>query len=110
MDLQGQAPATATAPGLYASAARDDRAGEVILKVVNSAATDLEAAIDFAGARRLGGSGRAQVLTSGALADENSLTEPRKVAPEESRFRTSSKSWVQRFPRWSLTVMRVPCR
>jgi alpha-N-arabinofuranosidase len=97
VQIDGQPPATAAAPGLYASAVRDDRTGEVILKVVNSAATDLDAYVDLAGTGRVRGSGRAMVLTSGALADENSLAEPRKVAPVESRFRTGGTSWKHRF-------------
>lgn len=110
LEIRGQEPATAKSPGLYASAVRDEAAKEVILKVVNSAADDREAVIDLRGAGRVDRSARATVLTSGALADENSLGEPRKVAPVESRIRLGGASWTQRFPRWSLTVLRIPTR
>jgi len=51
--------------GLFTSAARDDKSGDVILKVVNVFFESLAAQIELKGAGALTGSGKAVVLTSG---------------------------------------------
>jgi alpha-L-arabinofuranosidase len=95
--------------GLYASASLDQRAGEVILKLVNTAASAREVNINLAGAAKVGAGGRAFVLSSADLKAENSLSEPAKVAPAERQFAASGQFAYTLAPH-SLTVLRVPAQ
>src|SRR5215207_1219435 len=92
---------------LYASASLDNRAGEVILKVVNTSSSSKEVRVRLAGARGVGGGGKAFVLSSNDLKAENSLDEPTKVAPVERPLSVSSGEFTHTFAPRSLTVLRV---
>jgi alpha-L-arabinofuranosidase len=94
---------------LYASAALDERAGEVILKVVNTAAAAREISVNLAGAGKVGQRAKAFVLSSPDLKAENSLSEPAKLAPAERQFAVASGRIAYTFAPQSLTVLRVPC-
>jgi len=93
---------------LFLSAARDDRKAEIILKVVNPGPAPVAIAVEFTGAARIGRTGEATVL-SGSPADENSLQEPRRVAPARERIETGQKMNYQLKPH-SMTVLRVPAK
>ena len=66
---------------LHASATRERSSGDIILKVVNASSQALATDIGFSGVARLTGPARAVVLTAEKPTDENSLTNPAKVAP-----------------------------
>jgi alpha-L-arabinofuranosidase len=92
---------------LYASAARDEKAGDLILKVVNPGDTAEETDIQFAGASNLHGEAATTVL-SGDLSDVNSLDAPRNIAPAESKVMIDGPNFKHTFPPRSFTVLRVP--
>lgn len=94
-------------PRFYASATRDQKAEEVILKIVNATEQAVEAEIDLAGTRKVKSRAQATVLTSSQLTDENSLAEPRKVSPVSVRLKVSGPVFRHPFPARSLTVLRV---
>ena len=79
--IDGRSPASSKSPGLYASASFDRKANEVILKVVNSAAEPVTTAMSIKGAGKIATQATAIVLAGAKLADENSIAEPRKIAP-----------------------------
>lgn len=92
---------------LFASAMRDDRTGEVILKVVNTTSSPRELRVDVAGSSGLSKTGTAFELASEDLDAENSLDEPTKVAPVERQFAVAGNEIVYRVPPTSLVVLRV---
>jgi alpha-L-arabinofuranosidase len=92
---------------LYASASVDNRAGEVILKVVNTSSSGREVRVQLAGARGVGRGGKAFVLSSNDLKAENSLDEPTKVAPVERPLAVSSGDFTHTFAPRSMTVLRI---
>ena len=97
-----------TTKAIYASATRDTAAGEIILKVVNTAPAPTETTIDLEGVARLSGPARSIVLTSENPDDENSLTEPRKVTPRTEELALPGPRFTRGFPGNSLTVLRIP--
>jgi len=100
--------ATAAAQnGLYASAALDERTGDVIVKVVNTAATVRPVRVAFDGMTATG-AGRMQVLLSADLQAENSLDQPTRVAPMESAVTLNGTELRLDLPPQSVTVVRVP--
>ncbi len=94
-------------PSLYATASREEKSGEVIVKVVNSAADPLEATVQLQGAGKLAGKADVTVLAGANLADENSIAEPKKVAPVTSSIEGVGPEFQYTFKPWSVTVLRI---
>jgi len=100
--------AAATNEELFASATRDQATGDIIVKVVNSAAVSAETEIDLQGAGKLSGTVKATVLTSANPLDENTLEEPVKVIPRTGAQTISGARFIRSFPGNSVTVLRIP--
>lgn len=103
---------------LFVSASLDTKSSEVILKVVNTAATPRAIRINLVGAAKVGAVARAVVLASNDLSVENSLDAPKRVAPVkhelalpapfEPRVKPADSQLTHSFAANSLTVLRVP--
>lgn len=91
---------------LYASATRDDAAGEVIVKLVNGEAEDSAVEVNLTGASKVGPSAKLLVL-KGDLRDENSFDQPRKVVPVPGELAVIGPHFTHTLPPNSLTVLRV---
>lgn len=98
--------ATATA-GLYTTAALDEAAREVVLKVVNAGRRPSDLAVRLQGFQSLAGKGRLTVLSAG-LADENPVGAPPKVAPATSEVDIPGPEFIRTLPPQSLTILRLP--
>jgi len=92
---------------LYASAAKEEKSGDIILKVVNANLGPLETELDLTDAKNLTGNGNAIVLTSDEPTDENSLYEPTKVSPKTEEVDFTGTSLTRSFPGNSFTVLRL---
>lgn len=92
---------------LYASATRDEKTGEIILKVVNYSDQAQDTTVRFDGIIRVHPDATAIVLTAPSPDAENSLDDPRKVAPVEKPFRCPGPTFSYTFTPYSLTVLRV---
>ncbi len=93
---------------VFASATRDNASGEIILKVVNAAATATETEINLSGARKLARDGKAIILTSASAKDENTLDAPTRVAPRTELVAIPGERFSHAFPGNSFTVLRIP--
>ncbi len=107
VEVSGQQPPSSKQPGLYVTASRDEKAGEVIVKVVNSAEEPTPANVQLTGAGRVVSRGTMIVLAGGKLTDENSIAEPRKIVPVMSSLKGVSGKFKHTFPPCSLTVLRL---
>ena len=110
--LDGQLLQSADIPGpatprLFATASRETESGDILLKVVNPTAEPAEAALSFAGCGALNSQAEVTTLTSARPTDENSLGEPRKVAPTTAVVEGIGVDSTQTFKPWSLTILRV---
>jgi alpha-L-arabinofuranosidase len=92
---------------LYASAARDNVTGDVILKVANSTGGPVTAHIQLGGGDLLSGRGKAIVLASASPADENTLDDPTRVSPKTETIDFSGTDLTHAFPGNSFTVLRL---
>jgi alpha-N-arabinofuranosidase len=97
-------------PGLYVTASRDQKAGEIILKVVSNASAPIAADVKLEGIQQTARRGTMILLAGAKLTDENSLAEPRKVVPVTSALRGVSTSFQHTFAPYSLTVLRLNAR
>jgi alpha-N-arabinofuranosidase len=95
---------------LFASASLDDKAGEVVLKIVNTEAAAREVRINLAGTAKLGSPGKAFILAASDLKAENSLDEPAKIAPVERQVEVPSGEFAFTLAPNSLSVLRVPVK
>lgn len=92
---------------LYACASRDEKSGDVIVKVVNASANPLETQIDLSGAKNLAGTATGLVLTSDEPSDENSIDEPTKISPKAETISLTGANLTRTFPGNSFTVLRI---
>ncbi|WCJ58523.1 alpha-L-arabinofuranosidase C-terminal domain-containing protein [Fontisphaera persica] len=94
---------------VYASATFEESTREVILKIVNATAAPRMVNLQFNGAVPAGRAGRATVLAA-ALAEENSLTHPTRVAPLTQSLTPVGPAVAHVAPAYSLSVLRVPVK
>lgn len=92
---------------LYASATRDEKSGDIIVKVANAAPDPVDTLLRLPGEDRLSGTGEAIVLTSASPWDENSLDEPAKISPKSEAISVTGPSFHHIFPGNSVTVLRL---
>ena len=93
---------------LYATALRDAKTNEVIVKLVNAGTTATEVRLNLAGAK-VTKSGKAIVLANSDLKAENNLDTPTTVAPIEQPLKVTGPEFTYSMPPQSLVVLRVSC-
>src|SRR2546421_63750 len=91
---------------LYASASFDKPAGEVVLKLVNAAASPKEVRISLAGAKTVNTRSKAYILASADPKSENSFESPTNVSPLERQVKAAREFNYTLAPN-SLTVLRI---
>jgi len=91
---------------LFASAVKDVNSKEVIVKLVNTAATAQEVNLDLKGTK-LQAKGTIITLTSTNLQDENSFANPKKISPIENGFNLKGDKAQTSLPPYSVTVLKL---
>ena len=91
---------------LFASATRDNAAGELILKVVNAGSYAAKVKLEFAGAKKIAAPIAVSTL-AGMPGDENSFSDPVQIVPQKTALKRSSPRFDYSFPANSLTVLRL---
>jgi alpha-L-arabinofuranosidase len=91
-------------PRLFATASRDTNSGQVILKVVNPTEENASAELNLSGVRGLDSA--SAIIMKGNPEDENSISEPRKVAPTTETIEATQSPFSHTFPPNSLSVIR----
>ena len=94
---------------IYAAGGRDLKRGEVVLAVVNVGAAQ-QGRVELAGGLTTKSSGKALILTSAKVTDENSFEEPKRVIPREESFSVGTSPFEYTFPEHSFTILRIPAR
>jgi alpha-N-arabinofuranosidase len=93
--------------GLYASAALDEQAGEIIVKLVNTTASARSVRLTISRSAALPTSGGRAIVMTADLGARNTFEEPTKVAPAEEPL-TMTPALGRDLPPYSLTVLRFP--
>ena len=97
---QGGAP-------FYACAARDGKAGEVIIKLVNVQPFPRQLQVKIEGVKRVARSARGISVANSNLKAENCLDEPRNIAPTQLRVSLPGAEFPFLTLPYSVTVLRV---
>jgi alpha-N-arabinofuranosidase len=91
---------------LFATAAKDVNTKEIIVKLVNTAATAQEVSVDLKG-NKLQAKGSITTLTSANLDDVNSFEFPKKISPTESVYQLKNNKAQVKLPAYSVTVLKL---
>ncbi|HYG33844.1 MAG TPA: alpha-L-arabinofuranosidase C-terminal domain-containing protein, partial [Clostridia bacterium] len=97
---------TRRTPQFFASAARDEQTGEIILKAVNPGNQPAQVDIKLRGVKHVSSTASSVVLT-GKPADENSFDAPQHVVPVSETISNSSSQFHHTFKPHSFTVLRI---
>jgi alpha-L-arabinofuranosidase len=106
LDLAGVTDPPSGLQSIYASASRDDAAGEIILKVVNPGESAQNAQIILDGVNHVTPLGT-QIILAGNLDDVNSMSQPSKIAPVQTALQNAGANFTYVFAPHSMTVLRV---
>lgn len=93
---------------VYVSAVADG--SDVVVKLVNYAATPRPVQLSVTGLKRAAKTGQAQVLAAADLQTENSLAEPQKLTPAAQPFEVKGGQVSYQLAPYSLTVLRIPAK
>jgi alpha-L-arabinofuranosidase len=85
---------------------RDEKSGDVILKILNTTAGAVETTVRLDGANRVASEAELTVLTSKSAEDENSFEERTKIAPVSHRVKAGDRSPLSLAP-YSLNILRL---
>ena len=91
---------------LYASAVKDLNSKEIIIKLVNTAASIQEVDVDLKGIKT-GSKGTIIKLSSSNLQDENTFAEPKKISPKQSEFKVIKGKQQLKLSAYSVTVLKL---
>jgi alpha-L-arabinofuranosidase len=92
-------------------AGRDQKTGDLIIKMVNGFDDDYETEIELEGAIGATGTATAYTIATERVDVENSFTEPVKYVPVKSAVPgISGKKFKYKFPKYSITVLRIPAK
>lgn len=91
---------------LYASAVKDSKTKEVIIKVVNTSAAMQDIIVDLKGSK-VEQKGTLITLSSPNLEDENTFSDPKKISPKESEYKLKSETAQLRLPAYSVNVLKL---
>jgi alpha-L-arabinofuranosidase len=105
--ISGTGDSTQLEQPLYATASRDDKTREIILKVVNPKNTAADAEINLVGVKEVKSGADSIVLAGAAPEDVNSFNEPKKISPVKSKLDGVASQFGHSFPPYSLTVLRL---
>jgi alpha-L-arabinofuranosidase len=94
---------------VLAIAGRDERAGDVVIKMVNTAPEPAEVTFTLAGAGTIASTGRLIVMAADPTA-ENSFDQPRLIAPVTSTVTGLGKAFTRTVPPYSLSILRVAAK
>jgi alpha-N-arabinofuranosidase len=97
-----------TVAGLFASATRDSKTGELYLKIVNPLSTPQSVSLQMRGAEPAPEG--SLVTLSGIPSDVNTLSEPKKVAPVTTRIDGIRTSFQRVLPPYSISVLKMKVR
>lgn len=93
---------------LFFSATRDTKKGVIHLKVVNTQGVAQDLVVTVAGVSKVGKEGGAWTLSATEPTETNSISEPTKIVPVESKVKGLGKTFTRIFPPYSITVLEIP--
>jgi alpha-L-arabinofuranosidase len=110
--LDGKAIGEVTLPRVetvLAVAGRDAKAGEIVIKALNTGHEPAAVSFEIDGAE-VAAEGKLIRLTSRNPEDENSFEDLRRIVPTTRTLRGLAPHFAAELPPWSLSILRLPVR
>ncbi|MEO8110209.1 MAG: alpha-L-arabinofuranosidase C-terminal domain-containing protein [Ginsengibacter sp.] len=106
--LDGKLLMTYTEPDkLFAISGKDEKNGDIIIKLVNGYSTEMPVNIDLQQVSSTGSTAKIITLSAPSLADENSFEHPQQFIPQSTVSKTSGKRLSLTLNRHSINVIRL---
>jgi alpha-N-arabinofuranosidase len=96
-----------TYPALFYVATCDSSTGNLYLKVVNCLSTAQNINLEFIGTKGVKSIGKITILKADKPEDTNTINEPKKITPKESKITGIKDSFNYSFSPYSITVMQI---
>lgn len=106
---RGPAPVTGMFDGVYASATRETRSGDVILKLVNIQSKPQPLRLDIQGVQTIRKDAAGEMIT-GELGAINTVAEPTKNIPRALAIKDAAPQFSYELPAHSVSVVRLKTR
>jgi len=106
---RGPAPVTGMFDGVYVSATRENRTGDVILKLVNIQSKPQPLRLDIQGVPTIKKEANGEMIT-GELGAINTVAEPMKVLPRPISIKDAGLQFSHELPAHSGSVLRLKTR
>ncbi|HVW20403.1 MAG TPA: alpha-L-arabinofuranosidase C-terminal domain-containing protein [Opitutaceae bacterium] len=94
-------------PALFFNATRDSRSGQLFVKFVNPTAAPQTVRVEIAGAGPLAADGLAVTLASAKPDDTNSIDQPTKIVPVETRLGGLGDDFNHTLAPYSVTILEL---
>jgi alpha-L-arabinofuranosidase len=94
-------------PTVFALAGRDDRTGEIILKMVNAGDKPLKTSINFTGGGKLPAEALLSSITAESGLAENSFERPVQYVPVSGKVKINAADPEIEWPAYSINVLRI---
>ncbi|MFA0964421.1 alpha-L-arabinofuranosidase C-terminal domain-containing protein [Roseivirga sp. BDSF3-8] len=107
LELTDESQAITGQEGMYATAAKDEEAKELIFKVVNVNNAEQAITFDVSGVNGLQRKGKKLVLHSDNMQQVNSFENPKQLSPSEEEIKVKGDQFEVSVAPHSLTVFRV---
>lgn len=96
---------------VFGLAGRDQKSGDLIIKMVNGADDSYDTNFLLDGNLQLNGNLTAYTITASSVKAENSFTNPKEFIPVKTvNSHVSGKKFSYTFPKYSITVLRIPAQ
>lgn len=96
-----------TYPGLFYVATRDSKTGAVYLKVVNCLPTAQKIDFNLSGATKVKPAAKVITMKADKPEDTNTITDPRRIVPVNSKFNGVKSSFNYAFAPYSITILQL---
>ncbi len=94
----------------FALAGRDDSNGDLIVKAINAATEPMNATLNILGVNHVAFGAGLTVLKSNRGSDNNSLENPKMIAPVSSVMSASGNTFTHEFPPYSFSIIRLAAK
>lgn len=94
---------------LYASAVKDEKKQEIIVKLINTSSNSKEINLDIKG-NKLASKATMQILRNKDLDSENSFETPQNISPQESEVSLDQNKARLKLPSYSVNIFKVKIR
>ena len=97
-------------PAFFFNATRDMKSGTIFLKIVNVTGAPQPVRVELTGAGNVAADGSSVTLSSAAITDTNTITDPVKIVPVTAKVSGLGASFTRTIPPYSVTILELAAR